>query len=118
MGEYARGRRHARYLAGELLPTLCARFALSERPEDRVLLGASLGAVDSLATAFRYPGVFGELVLQSGTFILDKSALERRPNPASHRAAPLMRAAKRAAHLPATRAFVSGGRRHLLADRL
>ena len=116
MGEYPRGRRHARYLARELLPALGARHALSERPEDRVLLGASLGAVASLATAFRYPGVFGGLVLQSGTFILDPRALERRSNPVFHRAARLLRAARRAPHMPATRAFVSTGELEGLAE--
>ena len=116
MGEYPRGRRHARYLVRELLPALGARVALSERPEDRVLLGASLGAVASLATAFRYPGAFGGLVLKSGTFILDRRALERRSNPVFHRAARLVHAARRAPHMPATRAFVSTGELEGLAD--
>ena len=71
-----------------------------EAPRDRVLLGASLGAVASLATAFRYPGVFGGLVLKSGSFILDERKLERRPHPVFHRIARLMRALRRAPPLP------------------
>ena len=47
-GEYSGGRRHARYLVGELLPALAARWRIAEAPGDRVLLGASLGAVASL----------------------------------------------------------------------
>jgi enterochelin esterase family protein len=31
-------------------------------------MGASLGAVASLSTAIRYPGMFGRLLLQSGSF--------------------------------------------------
>ncbi len=45
LGEYARGHHHARYLVHDLLPLLESRFTLSQRSEDRVLLGASLGAV-------------------------------------------------------------------------
>jgi enterochelin esterase-like enzyme len=116
MGEYARGRRHARYLVGDLLPALSSRFALSDRPADRVLLGASLGAVVSLSTAFRYPGTFGGLVLKSGSFIFDPRKLERRPHPVFHRIERLVRALKRAPELPGTRAFVSTGEFEGLAE--
>ena len=115
-GEYTGGRKHARYLVRELLPLLEARYALSDRREARVLLGASLGAVASLATAFRYPGAFGGLVLKSGTFILDERKLARRPNPVYHRVARLVRAMRRAPDLPATRAFVSTGELEGLAE--
>ena len=116
MGEYARGRRHARYLVTELLPALEAAYALSPRREDRVLMGASLGAVASLSTAFRYPGVFGGLVLKSGTFILDPRKLAARPHPVFHQTARLTRALRRAPEPPATRAFVSTGELEGLAD--
>jgi enterochelin esterase-like enzyme len=116
MGEYARGRRHARYLVGDLLPALEAGFALAPAPAQRVLLGASLGAVVSLATAFRYPGVFGGLVLKSGSFILDPRKLERRPHPVFHRIERLVRALRRAPDLPGTRAFVSTGEFEGLAE--
>jgi len=115
-GEYPRGRRHARYLVHELLPALSARYAISERPLDRVLLGASLGAVASLATAFRYPGCFGGLVLKSGSFVLDERKLERRTHPVFHRVARLVRALRRAPPLPPTRAFVSTGELEGLAE--
>ena len=45
-----------RFLVGDLLPALAARWRISEAPAERVLLGASLGAVASLVTAFRHPG--------------------------------------------------------------
>ena len=63
-------------------------------------MGASLGAVASLSTAFRYPGVFGGLVLQSGSFIFDERKLERRPHPVFHRIARLVRALRRAPQVP------------------
>jgi enterochelin esterase-like enzyme len=115
-GEYARGRRHARYLVRELLPALAGRYAISPRPQDRVLLGASLGAVASLATAFRYPGTFGGLVLKSGSFILDPARLAARPHPVFQRVARLVRALRRAPALPGTRAFVSTGELEGLAE--
>ena len=116
MGEYPKGRRHARYLVKELLPALSATYSISDQAHDRVLLGASLGAVASLSTAFRYPGVFGGLVLKSGSFILDPARLEQRTHPVFHRIARLVRAIKRAPHLPDTRAFVSTGELEGLAD--
>jgi enterochelin esterase-like enzyme len=115
-GEYARGRRHARYLVRDLLPLLNLRFPVSDRAGERVLLGASLGAVASLSTAFRYPGVFGGLVLKSGSFILDREKLAGRPHPVFHRVERLVRALKRAPKLPPTRAFVSTGELEGLAD--
>ena len=115
-GEYARGRRHARYLVQDLLPAVTARYGVSSRPEDRVLLGASLGAVASLATAFRYPGVFGGLVLKSGSFILDQRKLKDRPHPVFHEVARLVRALHRAPRLPRTRAYVSTGELEGLAE--
>ena len=116
MGEYPTGRRHARYLVNELLPTLQNAYSISGRMRDRVLLGASLGAVASLATAFRYPGVFGGLVLKSGSFILDKRNLKKREHNVFHRVARLVQAMMRAPMLPGTRAFISTGELEGLAD--
>lgn len=116
MSEYPKGRRHARYLVGELLPAVNDRYAISAAPRDRVLLGASLGAVASLSTAFRYPGVFGGMILKSGSFILDRSKLDQRPDPVFHRVARLVQAFRRAPALPPMRAFVSTGELEGLAE--
>jgi len=116
MGEYPRGRRHARYLVHELLPVLEERFVLSASPAERVLLGASLGAVASLSTAFRHPGVFGALVLASGTFIVDERALASRPHPVFGHTARLVQVLRRAPPLPPTRAYISTGELEGLAD--
>jgi enterochelin esterase family protein len=116
MDEYARGRRHARYLVQDLLPAVTRKYAISDDARDRVLMGASLGAVASLSTAFRFPGVFGGLVLKSGTFILNQGNLENRDHPVFRRTARLSRALERAPDLPKTRAFVSTGELEGLAD--
>ena len=116
LNEYARGHHHARYLVNDLLPELECRFLLSERSEDRVLLGASLGAVVSLATVFRFPGVFGGAILQSGSFILDENKLEGRSHPVFRRIARLVEAFSRTPNKPTLRAFVSTGELEGLAS--
>jgi enterochelin esterase-like enzyme len=50
LAEYANSAAHARYLTAELLPRLEAEFPLA-------------------ATAYRYPEVYGSLLLQSGSFV-------------------------------------------------
>lgn len=114
--EYAKGRRHARYVVGELLPAVSAAYSISEKVEDRVLLGASLGAVASLATAFRFRGEFGGLILKSGSFVLDPKKLEQRTHPVFGRVARLVGAIRRAPDLARTRAFVSTGELEGLAS--
>jgi len=116
MAEYPRGRRHARYLVREVLPAIGDRYALSDAPRDRVLLGASLGAVASLATAYRFPGVFGGLVLLSGSFILDERKLRHRPHPVFEQVARLVKALRRAPRLPDTRVFIATGELEGLAQ--
>ena len=66
--EYANFEPHARYLAEELVPFLEKEFPLLGEPRHRGLMGASFGAVASLSTAWHYPGFFGRLLLQSGSF--------------------------------------------------
>jgi enterochelin esterase family protein len=67
--EYADDECHARFLAEELLPTIEGRWSTIGTPQARGLMGASFGAVASLSTAWRYPGKFGNLLLQSGSFV-------------------------------------------------
>jgi len=66
--EYAADPRHATYLTDELIPQLERALPLEGRPQGRTLMGASFGAVASLATAWHRPGFYGRLVLQSGSF--------------------------------------------------
>jgi len=67
--EYADDERHAQFLAQELVPMLESRYPLVAQPAARCLMGASFGAVASLAAAWRFPGVFENLLLQSGSFV-------------------------------------------------
>lgn len=66
--EYANDERHAKFLTEELLPDLTNRLPILDRPQARCLMGASFGGVAALSTAYRYPGVWGRLLLQSGSF--------------------------------------------------
>lgn len=66
--DYAADDRHARYLTEELVPLVESTWPLISRPEARTLMGASFGAVATLHAAWRYPGFFGRLALQSGSF--------------------------------------------------
>ncbi|MEO0481048.1 MAG: alpha/beta hydrolase-fold protein [Planctomycetota bacterium] len=69
LNEYADDARHAEFLCEELLPALETEFPLARDPSDRTLMGASFGAVASLAAAWRHPGRFGNLFLLSGSFV-------------------------------------------------
>lgn len=66
--EYANDERHARHIVYELIPALQARFPLINEPSGRCLMGASFGAVAALSTVWRFPEMFGSLILQSGSF--------------------------------------------------
>lgn len=66
--EYANDLRHAMWLTDELIPTLERALPLDPRPQARCLMGASFGAVAALSTAWRRPGFYGRLLLQSGSF--------------------------------------------------
>jgi len=66
--EYAACDQHAQFLSEELLPLLEDEFPLLPDSRDRALVGASFGAVASLHAAWKHPGLFGKLLLQSGSF--------------------------------------------------
>lgn len=66
--EYADDERHADFIVEELVPLLEEKYPLVSDPSARCLMGASFGAVASLSTAWRHPGFFGKLLLQSGSF--------------------------------------------------
>jgi enterochelin esterase-like enzyme len=76
--EYPNSPEHARFVAEELTPWLESELPLLGTPEGRCLMGASFGAVASLSTAWRYPGMFGRLLLQSGSFAFTDIGLSER----------------------------------------
>lgn len=67
--EYAANPTQARFLVQEVLPALEGRYGVERDPASRGLMGASFGAVSSLFTAWSHPGAFGQLLLQSGSFV-------------------------------------------------
>lgn len=66
--EYAADDRHADFVATELVPFMTERYPLIDAAKARGIMGASFGGVASLHTAWRHPGVFGRLLLQSGSY--------------------------------------------------
>lgn len=78
MREYTDDPRHAAFLCDELLPALHARYPLHDDAAEHALMGASLGAVASLTAAWRRPGVFGRLLLKSGSFMVTETGYQSR----------------------------------------
>ncbi|MGH8263607.1 MAG: alpha/beta hydrolase [Steroidobacteraceae bacterium] len=76
--EYAGDMHHARFIATEVVPAFQERFPLRDEPGQRVLMGASFGAVASLHAAWSHPGVFGRLLLESGSFAFSDIGEHRR----------------------------------------
>jgi enterochelin esterase family protein len=76
--EYAADDRHAAFVVDELLPALRGGLPLEDTPDTRCLMGASFGAVATLHTAWRRPGSFGRLLLQSGSFAFSDIGEHRR----------------------------------------
>jgi enterochelin esterase-like enzyme len=68
LSEYPDDPRHVAFMADELLPWLEEHYPTFGRPAARGVMGASFGAVASLSVAWRHPGVFGRVLLQSGSF--------------------------------------------------
>ncbi|MFO0605506.1 MAG: alpha/beta hydrolase-fold protein [Polyangiales bacterium] len=79
--EYANDAAHARFLTEELVPHLERRLPLLSRPQARCLMGASFGGVASFSTALRYPGFWGRLLLQSGSFAFTDIGRRNRRGP-------------------------------------
>jgi enterochelin esterase-like enzyme len=69
--EYAADPRHATHVVDEVIPRLHAMVGLTTQ---RVVAGASLGAVASWHAAWSRPDAFSGVVLQSGTFAFSGGA--------------------------------------------
>ncbi|MEE4175767.1 MAG: alpha/beta hydrolase-fold protein [Xanthomonadales bacterium] len=108
LNEYAGNDRHADFLAGDLLPALQARYPLLDAPEHRGLMGASFGGVASLHAAWRHPGLWGRLLLQSGSFAFSDIGRHRR-GPVFDPVVKFMNAFREAPGRPAERMYLSCG---------
>ena len=106
--EYADDAHHAHFLAERLVPHLERRYPLSAEPQSRGLMGASFGAVASLSAAWRYPGRFGRLLLQSGSFAFTDIGEQRR-GPVFDPVVKFVNAFRAAPGRPAERIFMSCG---------
>lgn len=79
MKEYAADEQHADFIVTDLVPQMEDLLPLIREPSARAMLGASFGAVASLSTAWRHPGFFGKLFLQSGSFVFTEIGDHDRP---------------------------------------
>lgn len=66
--EYAGDERHAAFVADELPAYMAREYPLIDEARARGMMGASFGGVATLHAAWRHPGRFGNLLLQSGSF--------------------------------------------------
>jgi enterochelin esterase-like enzyme len=107
--EYANSAAHARYLAAELLPRLEAEFPIAATPSARCLMGASFGAVAALSAAYRYPGLYGSLLLQSGSFVFTDIGSDHGGGPAFKPVVRFVNRYRAAPRRVADRVFVSCG---------
>jgi enterochelin esterase-like enzyme len=108
MIEYPDHQPHCRFLSEKLLPFMEERYPLLAQPQARGLMGASFGAVASLATAWRYPGVWGRLLLQSGSFAFTDIGHHHR-GPAFDRVVEFVNEFRKNPGKPSERVFVSCG---------
>ncbi len=108
LNEYAGDARHAQHLVKEILPAFQQRFALRDEPAARVAMGASFGAVASLHAAWMYPGAFGRLLLESGSFAFSDIGQHRR-TPAFDPVVRFVNEFRRAPGKPAERIYLSCG---------
>ncbi len=107
--EYANDEAHAKFLCEELVPDLERRLPLMGEPRGRCLMGASFGAVASFSTAVRYPGFWGRLLLQSGSFAFTDIGSRNRRGPVFDRVVEFMNAYREEPTAVSERIFVSCG---------
>jgi len=108
MKEYVASPATANFVVEDLLPVLGDHYPLRQRRGDRGLMGASLGAVASLHTAWLHPGIFGRLLLQSGSFAFNDIGREVR-SPVLEPVAEFVNAFRANPGRPTERIFLSCG---------
>lgn len=106
--EYHGNDRHAAFIANDLLPFMQQHFPLRDRPESRCLMGASFGGVASLHAAWKHPDLFGNLLLQSGSFAFSDLGRHHR-GPVFDPVVEFMNAFRADSVRPASRVFMSCG---------
>jgi predicted alpha/beta superfamily hydrolase len=71
-GDNSAFERYARFLTGELKPSIDQRFRTLADPANTGILGSSLGGVCSLVLGWDHPDVFGLAASMSGAFQIEK----------------------------------------------
>jgi enterochelin esterase-like enzyme len=107
--EYADDERHARYVTKDLVPYLASRLPILDTPAGRCLMGASFGGVGALSTAVRYPGFWGRLLLQSGSFAFTDIGHQNHRGPTFNPVVRFMNAFREVPTAVSERVFVSCG---------
>ncbi|MEM1180284.1 MAG: alpha/beta hydrolase-fold protein [Acidobacteriota bacterium] len=108
LSEYPDNPAHARFLTDELVPHLQREWPLRDRPAFRGLMGASFGAVAALSCAWRNPGFYGRLLLQSGSFAFTDIGPNRR-GPAFEPVVKFVNEFRRRPGRPSEKVFMSCG---------
>jgi enterochelin esterase family protein len=106
--EYAGDDRHAAFLGEELLPFMAATYPLIDEPAARAIMGASFGGVAALHAAWRYPDLYGRLLLQSGSYAFSDIGRHQR-GPVFDPVARFMNAFRERPGVPAQRIYMSCG---------
>ncbi len=106
--EYPDNPKHAKHITEEVVPVLEKDWPLRSEAAYRGLMGASFGGVASLSTAWRYPGFYGRLLLQSGSFAFTDIGSNPR-GPAFDPVVKFVNAFRKAPGRPSERVFVSCG---------
>ncbi|MBI3098014.1 MAG: esterase family protein [Planctomycetes bacterium] len=70
--EYPCTEEHPAFVVEDLIPFVRANHPVSQDRRRVGVMGASFGAVASAFAAYRYPQVFGLLLLQSGSFLFNR----------------------------------------------
>lgn len=91
----------AKFVSGELVPTIDAQYHTNATREGRVLMGTSYGGVFSIFTGLKYPEVFGNLALFSPAYWVLDSPTGRLPE--------FVRSALAKKSAAPTKIFLSGG---------
>ena len=106
--EYAGDARHAAFIADDLLAYLNREYPLTGEARTTGLMGASFGGVATLHAAWRYPGRFGNLLLQSGSFAFSDLGQHQR-GPVFDPVVEFMNEFRRDPGLPAEKIYMSCG---------
>lgn len=108
LAEYPDHPHHATFLTEELRPVLERDWPVRREPRSRGLMGASFGAVAALSCAWRHPGTWGKLLLQSGSFAFTDIGPNRR-GPTFDPVVEFVNAFRRDPGKPSQKVFVSCG---------